>query len=43
MFVSMDATLLFDNMPHSERLETMEEALNERTDKKKYPQFSYRN
>ena len=34
MFLSMDATLLFDNMPHSERLETMEEALNERTDQK---------
>ena len=32
MLVSMDATALFDNIPHSEGLETMEEALNERTD-----------
>ena len=34
MLVSMDATALFDNIPHSEGLETMEEALNERTDQK---------
>ena len=34
LLVSMDATALFDNIPNGEGLETLETALDERTDLK---------
>lgn len=39
LLVSMDATALFDNIPHGEGLETLEAALDERIDLKVPTQF----
>ena len=43
LLVSMDATALFDNIPHNEGLETLEEALNERSDQKVPKNFIKKN